>query len=111
MRRHGVTLGTIFVNPGGPGGSGLEMLYRLAMEQKLGGLTPRFDIVGFDPRGVGASLPMIRCQSSAAMDAERYGSDGLSSENLMQSHNTMPRSATEILVRHLVLMERNLLTT
>lgn len=82
-------LGTIFVNPGGPGGSGLEMLYRLAMEQKLGGLTPRFDIVGFDPRGVGASLPMIRCQSSAAMDAERYGSDGLSSEKLdaIAQHN------------------------
>lgn len=82
-------LGTIFVNPGGPGGSGLEMLYGLAMEQKLGGLTPRFDIVGFDPRGVGASLPMIRCQSSAAIDAERYGSDDLSPEKLdaIAQHN------------------------
>ncbi|MGW0892020.1 alpha/beta hydrolase [Saccharopolyspora sp. NPDC002578] len=42
-------LGTIFYNPGGPGGSG-----RFAPE-----LTPdlhqRFDIVGFDPRGVGES--------------------------------------------------------
>ncbi|MBK1786429.1 alpha/beta fold hydrolase [Prauserella sp. ASG 168] len=47
-------LGTIFFNPGGPGGSG-----RFAPE-----LTPelheRFDIVGFDPRGIAASTP-LRC--------------------------------------------------
>lgn len=47
-------LGTIFFDPGGPGGSG-----RIPPE-----LTPelheRFDIVGFDPRGIGSSTP-LRC--------------------------------------------------
>jgi pimeloyl-ACP methyl ester carboxylesterase len=51
-------IGSIFVNPGGPGGSGIALV--------LGGFGPflsegvdgRFDIVGFDPRGVGASDPL-----------------------------------------------------
>ena len=46
-------IGSLLVNPGGPGGSGLEFV--------VGGIDlpsavlDRFDIVGFDPRGVGAS--------------------------------------------------------
>lgn len=47
-------LGTVFYNPGGPGGSGQfppELTPRLR---------ERFDIVGFDPRGIGASTP-LRC--------------------------------------------------
>ena len=54
-------IGSLLVNPGGPGGSGTEFV-RNAAE---GGVFPaalrkRFDIVGFDPRGVNASSA-IRC--------------------------------------------------
>jgi pimeloyl-ACP methyl ester carboxylesterase len=53
-------IGTVFVNPGGPGGSGVNfMLFEGFGEwfgQLLGG---RFDIVSFDPRGVGASEPLV----------------------------------------------------
>lgn len=59
-------LGSLLVNPGGPGGSGVE--YALAAEfiatQKV--LT-RYDLVGFDPRGVGRSTP-IHCLTDKETD-------------------------------------------
>ena len=49
-------LGVLFLNPGGPGGSGLEYL---ASQSSLlpGEIRRRFDLVSFDPRGVGDSAP------------------------------------------------------
>lgn len=52
--------GTLLVNPGGPGGSGTEFVGRSGQElSRIVG--PSFDVLGFDPRGVGASLPSARC--------------------------------------------------
>jgi len=52
--------GILLVNPGGPGGSGLSLAAEVAQ-----GLSPNvaqdYDIVGFDPRGVGASVPELSC--------------------------------------------------
>lgn len=46
-------LGTIFVNPGGPGGSGIDfVLDRAGLSREV---RKHYDIVGFDPRGVGGS--------------------------------------------------------
>jgi pimeloyl-ACP methyl ester carboxylesterase len=57
-------LGPVFVNPGGPGGSGVEFLRGKAEElQTIVG--DNHDIISFDPRGVGASIPRIDCWSSA----------------------------------------------
>jgi pimeloyl-ACP methyl ester carboxylesterase len=64
-------IGSLLVNPGGPGGSGVDFAVYLSFGQALGGLpaaiTDRFDIVGFDPRGVGRSDP-IRCLSATDLD-------------------------------------------
>lgn len=60
-------LGSLVVNPGGPGGSGLEFLPQFALEA-TDDLLDRFDIVSFDPRGVAASTP-ISCLTDAERDA------------------------------------------
>jgi pimeloyl-ACP methyl ester carboxylesterase len=53
----GDKIGTLFINPGGPGGSGIEFLsaFRLLVAEQV---AAAYDIVGFDPRGVGASDPL-----------------------------------------------------
>jgi pimeloyl-ACP methyl ester carboxylesterase len=48
--------GSIALNPGGPGGSGYLMPITLALSSSaVAGLTDRYDLIGFDPRGVGYS--------------------------------------------------------
>jgi pimeloyl-ACP methyl ester carboxylesterase len=49
-------LGSLAVNPGGPGDSGYLMPIRLLTQSPVNAaLNQRYDIVGFDPRGVGRS--------------------------------------------------------
>lgn len=67
-------IGTLFMDPGGPGSSGMGLALDMV---DIGAVEERFDLVGFDPRGVGSSLPMIRCESNATFDAIRQGSDTL----------------------------------
>jgi len=60
-------VGALVVNPGGPGGSGVS--YAAAGSLQFGTpLSRAFDIVGFDPRGVGQSDP-VKCVSTAELDA------------------------------------------
>ncbi|WP_033260643.1 alpha/beta hydrolase [Amycolatopsis vancoresmycina] len=64
-------VGSLFLNPGGPGGPGLtlpiagEAIFR---PQVL----DRFDLIGFDPRGVGASNP-LRCFTTQEDADEVFG--------------------------------------
>ena len=50
-------IGSLFVNFGGPGGPGVEVLHMLGGEFLHPSVRARFDVVGFDPRGVGLSDP------------------------------------------------------
>jgi pimeloyl-ACP methyl ester carboxylesterase len=52
-------IGVLFTNPGGPGGSGVDIL-RDADQLFPAEIRKSFDIVSWDPRGVGASAP-VRC--------------------------------------------------
>lgn len=55
--------GTIIVNPGGPSGPGTQFV--LGNGIKLSRIFgPTFDILGFDPRGTGATTPLIQCFNS-----------------------------------------------
>lgn len=51
-------IGTVFINPGGPGNSGVEMAQREFGDILAQSLQGRFDVVGFDPRGVAGSDPL-----------------------------------------------------
>ena len=51
--------GVMLTNPGGPGGSGLSL--PSISENVPRGAGARFDWIGMDPRGVGASAPSLRC--------------------------------------------------
>ncbi|WP_431898407.1 alpha/beta fold hydrolase [Nonomuraea sp. bgisy101] len=55
-------IGSLLVNPGGPGGSGVEAAYG-APGFFTEEIQRRFDIVGFDPRGVARSHPVV-CSAS-----------------------------------------------
>lgn len=62
----GAAQGTLVVNPGGPGASGTA--YARAADRVLGmPVVNAFDVVGFDPRGVGGSAP-VRCASPGDLD-------------------------------------------
>lgn len=50
-------IGSLVVNPGGPGGSGVDAAIGLGLTLPTD-LLRRFDVVGFDPRGVGLSAPV-----------------------------------------------------
>jgi pimeloyl-ACP methyl ester carboxylesterase len=65
-------LGSLIVNPGGPGGSGVDYAY--AAEYLFSpAILNAYDIVGFDPRGVSRSEPII-CLTDKELDAN-YASD------------------------------------
>ncbi len=56
--------GTLLINPGGPGGSGIDYLGFIGLGKSV---TATYDVLGFDPRGVGQSTP-VDCLSDAKLD-------------------------------------------
>jgi pimeloyl-ACP methyl ester carboxylesterase len=52
---------TLVIEPGGPGGSGTSYAWRAAQEVSQRLSTGKFDVLGWDPRGVNASLPAVAC--------------------------------------------------
>jgi pimeloyl-ACP methyl ester carboxylesterase len=65
-------VGSLFINPGGPGGSGVQMalLAQFALGQDV---LDRFDIVGFDPRGLEfTGTTPVRCFPGVAEQDKAY---------------------------------------
>jgi pimeloyl-ACP methyl ester carboxylesterase len=62
-------VGSLLINPGGPGSSGVELV-DAASTMFSEDLRAAYDVVGFDPRGVGASTP-VDCVSDAELDRLR----------------------------------------
>lgn len=63
----GTSKGLMTTNPGGPGGAGLSLSAALAADKPQ--LFSDFDLVGFDPRGFGASTPLQCITTAEALNA------------------------------------------
>ena len=66
----GQKIGSLLVNPGGPGKSGVDLAVGF-VDSLPKEVRERFDLVGFDPRGVARSKPAVWCNSDADNDRLR----------------------------------------
>ena len=64
--------GSLFVNPGGPGASGVDFVRSSVDYAVSRDLQDAYDVVGWDPRGVGASTA-VDCVDDAQLDSFLYG--------------------------------------
>lgn len=72
-RATGERLGSLLVNPGGPGGSGYDMVRARGAQTTTARVAAGYDIVGFDPRGVGRSTAVSCAADDAARDHYFFG--------------------------------------
>jgi pimeloyl-ACP methyl ester carboxylesterase len=68
----GDPIGSLLMNPGGPGASGYDLVADSVDFAAGDALQQNFDVVGFDPRGVSRSAP-VSCLDADAMDDYLYG--------------------------------------
>jgi pimeloyl-ACP methyl ester carboxylesterase len=71
-RATGPRLGSVVVDPGGPGGSGVDLVTGDVTQAVTPAVAKRYDVVGIDPRGVGASSA-VDCGGTKALDDLLYG--------------------------------------
>ena len=64
----GTAVGSLLINPGGPGASGVDALKSVALERISKDVLAKYDVVGFDPRGVSRSA-RVTCTDSKALDS------------------------------------------
>lgn len=67
----GQRIGSLFLNPGGPGGSGVEFAVFGGPFLYSPDLRARFDLVGFDPRGIARSTS-VKCHGNAKQFFENF---------------------------------------
>ncbi|MFB9684592.1 alpha/beta hydrolase [Amycolatopsis plumensis] len=93
-------IGSLLVNPGGPGGSGVGFAqFGGLASPELDALRQRFDVVGFDPRGVWYSTPRITCDAATLFDpvldrypSTRAGFDALVAHNRKAGEDCLART-------------------
>lgn len=58
-------LGTLMGNPGGPGATGVDFMLGMGLSPGFEDVAAHYDLLGFDPRGIGASTP-IDCDGAGS---------------------------------------------
>lgn len=99
-------IGSLVMNPGGPGVSGIEYLAN-ASTVLPAELRERFDLVSFDPRGVGESSP-VRCLDDETKEEHLTGDltpdDDAAVQEALEEHRELVRACEEragALMRHM----------
>lgn len=72
LKATGESKGSLFTNPGGPGSSGVDFVRESASSMFSEEIRRSYDIVSWDPRGIGASSA-VKCFDDAGMDDFIYG--------------------------------------
>jgi pimeloyl-ACP methyl ester carboxylesterase len=67
-------IGSLIFNPGGPGASGVSFITDSGDQLGTAKLRASYNLVGFDPRGVGQSEPRVQCLDSKQTNEFLYGS-------------------------------------
>ncbi|AYF97487.1 alpha/beta hydrolase [Protaetiibacter intestinalis] len=69
----GTPIGSLLINPGGPGGSGYDFVHDSVDYIVTSDVLDDYDVIGFDPRGVNHSTPVECYTDSADQDEWLYG--------------------------------------
>lgn len=87
--------GPVLINPGGPGGSGVDtvVVAGIYFQHVLG---QEFDIIGFDPRGVGASTPALTYPGTAEEELGFVGNYSTWVDLTEESWPTLPERMKEV---------------
>ena len=100
-------IGSLLVNPGGPGFAGMGHAVFVADELGDHPITRQFDLIGFDPRGVGASTPALDCFTDAEREADRLvnslnsgGKDNTEDDNRQLQQTCAERSGGDDVLAH-----------
>ncbi|TPX03326.1 alpha/beta hydrolase, partial [Schumannella luteola] len=72
-RATGASLGSLLINPGGPGGSGYDFVHDSVDYIVTQDVLANYDVIGFDPRGVNHSDPIACYTDAADQDEWLYG--------------------------------------
>lgn len=89
----GDPIGSLFINPGGPGGSGTALVENVASMFSQN-ILEGFDVVGFDPRGVGSSSA-VDCVSDAELDVIRATSYELDTPEQVETYYDASRELAD----------------
>jgi pimeloyl-ACP methyl ester carboxylesterase len=98
-------IGALFFDPGGPGGSGAEVVYAesLGIDFFTASTREHFDLIGLDPRGVGLSSP-VRCDPAILNEhVSQFPTDEAQFRRLVAHNRALGRSClqrTGPLLRH-----------
>ena len=92
----GQRIGSIFLNPGGPGKSGVDSIRQGGRSLFSAEVRARFDLVGFDPRGIIGSTP-LRCfdsleQAQAVLPPFRFPVTASEERSWVQADRTLARA-------------------